>query len=274
MESPLDPLSIAALVVLGIVTGFLAGLLGIGGGMIIVPFMAIVLDRQGFDHDLVLKLAIATSLATILFTSMSSVRAHHRRGAVRWDIVRTLAPGIVVGSVAAAQVVRFMPSRWIALFFGSFIAWTAVNMLRQRPKATQGPPTRGLPGSAGMFGAGGVIGTLSAFLGAGGGFLTVPFLSNRQVRIHEAVATSAACGFPIALAGSIGYIVAGLGLAMPPHTVGFVYLPGLAAVASASVLTAPLGAKAAHALPVPIMRRLFACILFGLSAYMFGRGLR
>src|SRR5690606_6721676 len=109
--------------------------------------------------DLVLKLAIATSLTTILFTSMSSVRAHHRRGAVRWDIVRTLAPGIVIGSMAAAQVVRFMPSRWIALFFGSFIAWTAVNMLRQRPTAAQGAPTRGLPGSAGMFAAGGVIGT-------------------------------------------------------------------------------------------------------------------
>lgn len=270
----MDPLSLVALVALGTVTGFLAGLLGIGGGMIIVPFMSIVLDRLGFDHDLVLKLAIATSLTTILFTSMSSVRAHHRRGAVRWDIVRTLAPGIVVGSLAAAQVVRFMPSRWIALFFGAFIAWTAVNMLRRRPKARIDRPARGLPGSAGMFGAGGAIGALSAFLGAGGGFLTVPFLGARQVRIHEAVATSAACGFPIALAGTIGYIVAGLGLPMPAYTVGFVYLPGLAAVASASVLTAPLGARAAHALPVDAMRRLFACILIGLSAYMFWRGLR
>jgi len=274
MENSLDLASIVALVILGTVTGFLAGLLGIGGGMIIVPFMAIVLDRLGYDHDLVLKLAIATSLTTILFTSMSSVRAHHRRGAVRWDILRTLAPGIVIGSLAAAQVVRFMPSRWIALFFGAFIAWTAANMLRRRPKAQSDAPARGLPGSTGMLAAGGVIGSLSAFLGAGGGFLTVPFLSGRQVRIHEAVATSAACGFPIALAGTIGYIVAGLGLAMPPHTIGFIYLPGLAAVASASVLTAPLGAKAAHALPVDTMRRLFACILFALSAYMFWRGLR
>src|SRR5690606_26067604 len=110
----------------------------------------------------VLKLAIATSLTTILFTSMSSVRAHHRRGAVRWDIVRTLAPGIVIGSLAAAQVVRFMPSRWIALFFGAFIAWTATNMLRRRPKAPGDQPARGLPGKAGMFGAGGAIGALSA----------------------------------------------------------------------------------------------------------------
>jgi len=273
MESPLDPLSLVALVVLGTVTGFLAGLLGIGGGMIIVPFMSIVLDRVGFDRDLVLKLAIATSLTTILFTSMSSVRAHHRRGAVRWDIVRTLAPGIVAGSLAAAQVVRFMPSRWIALFFGAFIAWTATNMMRRKPRGAGELPERGLPGGAGMFGAGGVIGALSAFLGAGGGFLTVPFLAGRQVRIHEAVATSAACGFPIALAGTIGYIVAGIGLDMPPYTIGFVYLPGLLAVACASVLTAPLGARAAHALPVDTMRRIFAFILFGLSAYMFWRGL-
>src|SRR5690606_24124380 len=177
MESPLDPLSLVALVVLGTVTGFLAGLLGLGGGMIIGPFMSIVLDRGGLDRDLVLKLAIATSLTTIRCTSMSSVRAHRRRGAVRWDIVRTLAPGIVAGSLAAAQIVRFTPSRWIALFFGAFIAWTAVNMLRRRPKGRVDAPERGLPGNAGMFGAGGAIGALSAFLGAGGGFLTVPFLA-------------------------------------------------------------------------------------------------
>lgn len=166
-----------------------------------------------------------------------------------------------------------MPSRWIALFFGAFIAWTATNMMRRKPRGAGELPERGLPGGAGMFGAGGVIGALSAFLGAGGGFLTVPFLAGRQVRIHEAVATSAACGFPIALAGTIGYIVAGIGLDMPPYTIGFVYLPGLLAVACASVLTAPLGARAAHALPVDTMRRIFACILFGLSAYMFWRGL-
>jgi uncharacterized membrane protein YfcA len=267
----LDPVSLIALVALGIVTGFLAGLLGIGGGMVIVPFMAIVLDRLGFDRDLVLKLAIATSLTTILFTSLSSVRAHHRRGAVRWDIVRTLAPGIVIGSMAAAQIVRFLPSRWIALFFGAFIAYTALGMLRRRTPQPGDAPGKPLPGAAGMFGAGGAIGALSAFLGAGGGFLTVPFLSGRQVRIHQAVATSAACGFPIALAGTIGYVIAGHGLAMPAYTVGFIYLPGLAAVASASVLTAPLGARAAHALPVDTMRRLFACVLFGLAAYMFWR---
>lgn len=270
-ELALDPVSIGALAVLGTVTGFLAGLLGIGGGMIIVPFMAMVLDHLQFDHDLALKLAIATSLTTILFTSMSSVRAHHARGSVRWDIVRTLAPGIVVGSLLATQVVRFMPSRWIALFFGVFIGWTAIRMLRGRARARTQAPGSGLPGPLGMIGAGGVIGTISAFLGAGGGFLTVPFLNWRQVPIHEAVGTSAACGFPIALAGAIGYVIAGIGMQMPPHTVGFVYLPGLAAVASASVLTAPLGARAAHALPVAAMRRLFGCLLLGLASYMLWR---
>lgn len=267
----MDPVSLAALVLLGTVTGFLAGLLGIGGGMIIVPFMAIVLDHLRFDHDLALKLAIATSLATILFTSISSVRAHQLRGGVRWDIVRTLAPGIVIGSVAATQVVRFMPSRWIAVFFGAFIGWTAIKMLRGAARAALERQGSGQLGAVGMFGAGAVIGTLSAFLGAGGGFLTVPFLHWRQVPIHEAVGTSAACGFPIALAGTVGYVIAGLGLEMPPHTFGFVYVPGLIAVASASVLTAPLGAKAAHALPVATMRRLFGCILLALASYMLWR---
>ena len=250
-------------------TGLLAGLLGIGGGMIMVPFLAILLGDRGFPAEEIVKVAIATSLTTILFTSASSVRAQHAKGAVRWDVVRTLAPGIVVGSLLGAQVAAWLRSGVLTMFFAGFLAFMATNMLRDRkPKAE-----RTLPGPAGMLGMGGVIGGISAVVGAGGGFLTVPFLTRCNVKIHEAVGTSAACGFPIALAGSLGYVYAGWNLEMPGGAFGYIYLPALAAIVAASVVTAPMGVKVAHRLSVKGLKRAFALILYCLSAYMFWRGL-
>jgi uncharacterized membrane protein YfcA len=267
----LDPLLIAQLVLLGLCTGFLAGLLGIGGGMLMVPFITIILSGQGVAPDLAVKMAIATSMATIIFTSISSVRAHHKRGTVRWDIVKRLAPGIVLGSaLASVGVFALLKGAWLALFFAAFVSFSATQMLLdKKPK-----PSRTLPGTAGQISAGTVIGFLSGLVGAGGGFVSVPFMTWGNVAIHNAVSTSAALGFPIALANALGYVVAGQGVAgLPAGSLGYISLPALVVIATASVIMAPLGVRAAHALPVKSLKRVFASILYVLAAYMLYKGL-
>jgi uncharacterized membrane protein YfcA len=267
----METLYIVALLALGAATGFAAGLLGIGGGMLLVPFLTLLFTWRGYPLEHVVHMAIATSLATILFTSLSSVRAHHKRGAVLWPVVWLLAPGILLGSLAGAQIAGRLPTFWLSVVFASFVGFSALQMLLDRkPK-----PSRQLPKGAGMFGAGGVIGLISSLVGAGGGFISVPFMIWSNVPIHNAVATSAALGFPIALAGTLGYVIAGRSeVGLPPGTVGFVYLPALLAIAVASVLTAPLGARAAHALDTRPLKRVFAVLLFTLAAYMAYKGYR
>ncbi len=267
----LEPLLIAELALLGLCTGFLAGLLGIGGGMLMVPFITFILSGRGIAPDLSIKMAIATSMATIVFTSISSVRAHHRRGAVRRDIVRRLAPGIVLGAaLASLGVFTWLKGQSLALFFAVFVAFSATQMLLDRKPA----PSRTLPGTAGQLTAGGIIGFLSGLVGAGGGFVSVPFMTWCNVTIHNAVATSAALGFPIALANSLGFIAAGQSVPqLPEGALGYVYLPALLVIASASVLMAPWGVKAAHALPVKPLKRIFALVLYGLALTMLYKGL-
>ena len=267
----IEPLFVAELLLLGTATGFLAGLLGIGGGMVMVPFLTLILSHRGVAGDLAVKMAIATSMATILFTSLSSVRAHHRRGAVRWDIVRTMAPGIVMGGLAAgAGVFALVKGQALALFFALFVGFSATQMLLdKKPK-----PTRQLPGPAGRTAAGGGIGFVSGLVGAGGGFISVPFMTWCNVPIHSAVATSAALGFPIALANTAGYVVGGWSLPPPlPGTLGYLYLPALAVIAVASVLMAPVGARMAHAMDVRQLKRVFALMLYALAGYMLWRAL-
>ena len=262
---------ILELALLGVVTGFLAGLLGIGGGMIMVPFITLLMNSRGVAGDLSIKMAIATSMATIMFTSLSSVRAHHQRGAVRWDLVRGLAPGIVAGSLLGSLgVFALLKGSTLALVFGLFVAFSATQMvLDRKPK-----PTRQMPGAAGQFGAGAGIGLLSGLVGAGGGFISVPFMTWCNVAIHNAVATSAALGFPIALTNVLGYVVSGHGLSgLPAGSLGYIWLPALAVIALCSVFTAPLGAKAAHSLPVAGLKRVFASVLYLLAAYMLYKGL-
>ncbi|MBP8271199.1 MAG: sulfite exporter TauE/SafE family protein [Sphaerotilus sp.] len=258
---------VAELLALGTFTGFLAGLLGIGGGMLMVPFMTLILSARGVDAALAVKMAIATSMATILFTSISSVRAHHKRGAVRWDIVRTLAPGIVLGGLlAGAGVFSLLKGTTLALVFAVFVAFSATQMLLDRKPA----PTRQMPGTTGSLGAGSVIGFISGLVGAGGGFISVPFMGWCNVAMHNAVATSAALGFPIALANTVGYVVGGWSMPSPlPGALGYLWLPGLAIIAVASVTTAPLGARTAHAMNIQQLKKVFACTLYGLAAYMF-----
>lgn len=268
---PIEPLLIVELFVLGICTGFLAGLLGIGGGMLMVPFLTIILGARGVPAGLGVKMAIATSMATIMFTSISSVRAHHRRGAVRWDIVRRLAPGIVIGSlVGSLGVFALLKGQALAIFFALFVGFSATQMfLDKKPK-----PSRQMPGTGGQLAAGGVIGFVSGLVGAGGGFISVPFMTWCNVAIHNAVATSAALGFPIAVANVAGYVASGQSVqGLPPGSFGYIWLPALAVIALASVFTAPLGARAAHSLPVKKLKRVFASVLYLLAAYMLWKGL-
>jgi uncharacterized membrane protein YfcA len=267
----MDPLLIAALLVLGAAIGFAAGLLGIGGGMLAVPFMTLLFTAQDFPPQHVLHMAIATSLATIMFTSISSVRAHHQHGAVLWPVARNLAPGILIGSIAGARIAGALPTRWLALVFAVFVGASATQLIRGRkPK-----PTRQLPGTAGMVAAGGVIGVASALVGAGGGFISMPFLLWCNVRMHNAVATAAALGFPIAAAGTLGYVITGWHMtALTPGAVGYIYVPALLILAAASVTMAPFGARLAHSLDTTRLKRVFALLLYLIAGFMLYKSVR
>lgn len=259
-------LLVAELLLLGSITGFMAGLLGVGGGMMMVPFMTWILSTRGVEPGLAVKMAIATSMATILFTSVSSVRAHHARGAVRWDLLRSLAPGIVAGGLlSGAGLFAVMKGQGLALFFAVFIGFSATQMLLDRKPQ----PSRQMPGPVGQGLVGAGIGFLSGLVGAGGAFMSVPFMTWCNVPIRQAVGTSAALGFPIALANTVGYLVAGRSLPSAlPGAVGYLYLPALLIAATASMLMAPLGAKVAHRTDTARLKRVFAVMLFGLASYM------
>jgi uncharacterized protein len=265
---------VALMLLLGAITGVLAGLLGIGGGMVMVPFMSALIIQQGLPASSGTKVAIATSLATILFTSLSSVWAHHKRGAVQWGIVKALAPGIVMGGLVAAQFAAQVKDSWMSIFFAIFVGYMALQMLRtKKPTAAVASDAPTFPSPAKLTGVGALIGGLSSLVGAGGGFMTVPFLVGQGIKMPQAVATSAACGFPIALAGTIGYVISGWHLNIAPNAIGFIYLPALLIVSFASMATAPLGAKLASTLPVPTLKKAFGTMLLGVAIYMLWRGI-
>ncbi len=258
--------TLPVLLALGAVVGFLAGLLGIGGGMTLVPLLTIVFTAKGFSATHVVHMAVATSTATMVFTALSSVRAHHGKGAVLWPVVFAMAPGIVAGSLVGPQIASALPGRAFAAVFGAFTWFSATRML----VVTQPKGNLPLPGKAALFGVGTGLGVVSSLLGAGGGFISIPFLQRHSVSIHNAVATSAALGLPIAAAGTVGFIVAGLFQAdLPPWSAGYVYLPAMATIIVASMLVAPLGASVAHRWAAVKLRRAFAALLFTLGAYMF-----
>jgi uncharacterized membrane protein YfcA len=254
------------LLALGVASGFLAGLLGVGGGMLLVPFLTLILSARGVDPALAVKMAVATSMATILFTSLSSLRAHHRLGAVRWGLARRLSVGIVLGGlVGGGGLFALLKGQGLALLFTAFVGVSAVRMLRDARPGTG----RRMPGPLGQAAVGAGIGIVSGLLGAGGAFLSVPFMVRCDVPMRLAVGTSAALGFPIALANVVGYLWAGRHLAPAlPGALGFLYLPALAVMALASVTLAPLGARVAHRIDVSQLRRLFALMLLALAASM------
>ena len=267
----LEPLLIAELAALGLFTGFLAGVLGIGGGMLTVPFVTYILSQRGIDADLSVKMAIATAMAAVMFISIANVHAQHKRGAIRWDIFKTFTPGIVVGSlITSALLFNIIKGQALAVFFGLFISYSATNMLMaKKPAASKVLPSPRRQGLMGVF-----IGLLSGMVGAGGAFISVPYMTARNVPIHNAIATSAAFGMPLAIVNTCGFIYTGWGLAgLPAHTLGFVYLPALVILATASSIMAPVGVRLAHHLPILLLKRFFACALYLQAMYMLWRGL-
>jgi uncharacterized protein len=254
----------------GLCVGLLAGLLGIGGGLMLVPLMAWVLGQRNSGSDHVLHVAIATSLAVILLTSISSVYAHHQRGALRWPIALQFTPGILLGSWVGSWISSNLPTRTLLMVFCVFVLFSAYQMLlNKKPK-----PSRSLPPTAGMLGVGGVIGLLAGMMGTGGAFIAVPFLTWCNVASQSAVATSAAIGLPIAIAGALGYIYHGWGVDTGiAHTLGFVYWPAVLVISTASVIAAPVGAKLAYKLSGPQLKKAFACLLIVLGCSMGAKAL-
>lgn len=262
----MDLLYLGSLMLLGAFGGFAAGLLGIGGGMILVPFMIMLFPMAGIPEAHMVHTAIATSMGTILFTSVSSMRAHHRKGAIRWGIVAVLVPGIIIGGLlSGGAAFSYLDPAWLSLVFACFVAYSGGKMMWGKPPR-QG---RSMPGRLVTAAVGVVIGFVSGLVGAGGGFLSIPFMVRSNVPIHNAVATSAALGFFIALANSVGYVSSGQGGETGvPGMIGYIHLPTLLGIVVISMLTAPLGARCAHSLPVATLKRVFACLLFALSFYM------
>lgn len=254
-----------AYLVLGAFVGFFAGLLGVGGGGIMVPVLTTMFAAQGFPREHMVHLALGTSMAAIVLTSISSLRAHHAHGAVRWDIVRGIAPGVLAGTFAGTFIAASAPTRPLAIFFGCFMAYVSVQMiLNVKPK-----PSRELPGAGGLVGFGAGIGVISALVAIGGGSLSVPFMTWCNVRMQHAIGTSAAIGLPIALAGAAGYLINGWGSAgLPSGALGYVFVPALVLISVVSFFTAPLGARLAHRLPVATLKKIFAGVLILLSAKM------
>jgi uncharacterized membrane protein YfcA len=255
-----------AYLALGLFTGFFAGMLGIGGGLVMVPALTLMFAAQaGFPASEVLHVALGTSMAAILFTSLASLLAHHRHGAVLWSVVAQITPGILLGTLLGTLFASSVPARPLAIFFTAFVCLVALQMtLNLKPKAS-----RELPGSAGVLAVGAGIGAVSALVAIGGGSLTVPFLTWCNVRVQHAIGTSAAIGFPIALGGSLGYIFNGWGHpALPQGSLGYIYLPAFVWLVPTSMLMAPLGARLAHRLPVATLKRLFAGVLIVLAGKM------
>ena len=254
----------AAYIALGLVVGFVAGLLGVGGGLIIVPVLIALFHAYAIATGIEPQLALGTSLASILFTSISSMRAHHRHDAVEWALVRKITPGIIVGTLLGAVLATQVSAHLLKLCFTLFLFYAATQMwLDFKPR-----PHRNLPGAVGTTVAGGVIGAVSSWVGIGGGTLSVPFMLWHNLSLHRAIATSSAIGLPIAVAGATGYVLGGWGSDLPEYSLGFVYLPALAGIVVGSILTAPLGARTAHRLPVRPLKRIFALLLYVLAIRM------
>lgn len=249
----------------GAVTGVVAGLLGVGGGLIVVPVLSSLFELQHLPTEATLHMALGTSLGTIIFTSLSSTRAHHRRGTVDWSIVKRITPGILLGSFLGGWFAARMGTSVLKAVFAVFLLVVAFQMISgKKPR-----PTRVLPRTIGTTSAGALIGVISGLVGIGGGSMSVPFLVWCNVEVRRAVGSSAAIGFPIAVAGVLSYMLNGLGVSTGvPHTFGYVHLPALAGVALASTLTAPIGARLASTLEPARIKRGFAGLLIVVSVKM------
>ncbi|TDR31843.1 sulfite exporter TauE/SafE family protein [Hydromonas duriensis] len=251
--------------ILGCFVGFLAGLLGVGGGLVTVPLLTLILQAQGIHHPDLHKIALASSTTTIAFTAFSSMRSHAAHQNVRWDIVKHILPGIILGTFIGAYLVHILPVSPLRAVFAMFAFYTAYNMLSSRlPK-----PSRTLPRSPALFGVGNAVGILSTLISAGGGFISVPFMIWCNVPTRLAIGTSAALGFPIALFAVVGYLLtADSAVSLPPHTFAYIYFPAVLGIAMTSMLVAPIGAKIAQRWDVAVLKKIFACLLIVLGIQM------
>ncbi|MFA5081813.1 MAG: sulfite exporter TauE/SafE family protein [Hydrogenophilaceae bacterium] len=258
-------LDIASFLALGLLAGILAGMLGIGGGVVVVPALIWIFQHQGMPGEIIPHLAIGTSLAAIVFTSLSAIRAQQKRGAIDWGVVRLLAPATLLGGFISGYLAGFIPAETLKTFFAVFLFLVGTQFLLDWKPAAHWR----LPGRAGLWGTGLGIGSLSALLGIGGGNITVPFLHACNLELKRAIAISTALGFPIALFGAIGFVVSGWGhAALPPNSLGYISLPALAAIAASSILVAPLGVRLAHNLPVRNLKRIFGILVLAISLRM------
>lgn len=256
-----------AYLAVGVAAGLIAGMLGLGGGVVIVPALALVFPLLGLPSSVLMHLAIGTSLAVIVPTSISSTLAHYRRGAVDLPLLRLLLPGLVPGALLGGWLADKLPSALLARVFGVFVIGVALQIFFN----ATAPGRRPLPGHAGLLATGIVIGTASTLLGIGGGSLTVPFLNYCRVDMRRAVATSSACGLVLGVVGAATFLWAGRDHpGLPPGAIGYLYLPAFVGIAVASVLTAPYGARLAHSLPVPTLKRAFAVFLMLAGLRMLG----
>ena len=256
---------------IGAMAGFAAGLFGVGGGLIIVPILYIVFSELHYVLSVIMHLAVGTSLATIIVTSMSSVSAHHKRGAVMWDVFRNLAPGLALGSFLGAGIADYMSGQGLQLLIGFFAVWVAYGMFAGASKPVD--PSHHLPSKAMQLLAGGGIGIASAIFGIGGGSLTVPYLIRHGVVIQKAVATSAAGGLPIAVVGALGFMWFGSNTqAEVPHSIGYVHIYAFIGISVMSFITAKFGAKVAHKLSPAMLKRCFACLLSVVGLYFIYQG--
>jgi len=251
-----------AYLAIGAFAGFAAGLLGIGGGAVMVPLLVMVFAAQDIPVEHRLHIALGTAMASVIFTSLSSVRAHHRFGGVDWPIARVMAPGILAGSFGAALIAGFIPTRPLAMIFTVLIFYAATQLYFDMwPKNT-----RALPGALGLASAGAVIGGVASMASAGGAFLSIPFLTWCSVPLRRAIGTAAAIGFPIAIAGTAGYVIQGARVGgLPAGSLGYVYLPVLGLIVVTSMATAPLGARLAQRLPVKRLRVILAFVLYAMA---------
>lgn len=257
---------------IGALAGFAAGLFGVGGGTIIVPLLFIVFTQMDYSPDVIMHLALGTSLATIVVTSISSLMAHHKNGAVIWPVFKNLAPPMAIGCFWGAGLAGWLSGIQLQLIVGVFLIWVAYTMFVGAKKVQDS--TKILPSSAKQIMAGSVIGGASAIFGIGGGSLTVPYLTRYGVVMQKAVGTSAACGLPIAIAGALGFMIFGMNQQVNiPNTIGFVHIYAFFGISVMSFFTAKLGAKVAHALSPQILKKCFAVLLVIVGTFFLVKGL-
>lgn len=252
-------------ILLGSFVGFLAGLLGVGGSGILVPLLVSIFTHQGISNENVMHFALGTALACMVISSSSSIRAHALRGTVEWKVFYGMTPGIMLGAFVTAKIASYINSVYIAVFFAFFMALMAVQMfLNWKPRVSETPARL-----RDLFFTGTGIGGVSALAAVGGGFLAVTYLSYKNVAMKKAIGTSAAIGFPIAVAGTIGYLISGWSKTLDvPYTFGFIYVPAFLAISIASAIAAPYGVRYAHSLPDAHLKKILAVISLGLSIKM------